>query len=79
MKEIKKSLGTFDTMAALEKFLVEDNELPYHEKGYRRKVGINKVRNAFVKDHNQVVWFASKGYGMEFYFSEESKNQRCGF
>jgi hypothetical protein len=78
MKEIKASLGRFKTMEDLKKFLWEDNERPYHEKGYRRKVGINKVRNAFVEEFNSKVWFFSQGYGMEYYFSEEEKNRKIG-
>lgn len=76
LKEIKKSLGSFKTMEELKKFIWEDNEKPYHEKGYRRKVNINTVRNAFVEEFNSKVWFFSRGFGMEYMFSEEEKNER---
>lgn len=76
MKEVKASLGKFKTIEEFRTFLEDDNERPYREKGYRRKLGINKVRNAFIEEYNSKVWVFSRGYGLEFMFSEEEKNQR---
>jgi hypothetical protein len=73
MKEVKASLGNFETLNDLRTFLEEDNERPYKEKGYRRKLGIHKVRSAFVKQYNRKVWVYSRGYGLEFVFTEKDK------
>ena len=73
MKEVKTSLGNFQTLNDFRTFLEVDNERPYKEKGYKRKLGINKVRSAFVKQYNQKVWVYSRGYGLEFVFTERDK------
>lgn len=78
MKEVKKSLGNFKTMQELETFLEEDNERPYKQAGYRRKLGINVIRNAFVEEFNSTVWLFSRGYGIEYYFTEEELRERIG-
>jgi hypothetical protein len=76
MKEVKVSLGRFKTMEEFKEFLHDDNERPYYEAKYRRKLGLNVVRNAFIEEFNQKIWVFSKGYGLEFMFSEEEKNDR---
>lgn len=75
MKDVKKSLGTFESIHALETFLIEDNEKAYQVKNYRRKLGNGKVRNAYITDRSQTIWLFSRGYGIEYLFSEEEKNR----
>lgn len=74
MKEVKASLGKFKTLEEFKEFLIEDNERPYKDEKYRRKLGNGKLRNAFVEEFNQTVWVFSRGYGLQFVFTEEEKN-----
>lgn len=75
MKERKKSLGTFETEADLRDFLEDDNERVYEGTGYKRQLKIHTVGNAYIKERNGIVWFYSRGYGMQFVYSEEEKNR----
>jgi hypothetical protein len=71
MKEIKTGVGIFGNIEELEKAIREDNEKP------RRKMKCyNKIRNAVLLDTTptRVVWFYSQGYGINFIYDVDIKN-----